>query len=45
MVWVCRLFFPLGTRKLNLVSPLFDKPFLVREILHVLATVLKVIFH
>jgi hypothetical protein len=38
---------PLGTRKL--VSFLFDKPFLVREILLVLATehisVLKVIFH
>jgi hypothetical protein len=30
MVWVCRLSFPLGTRKLNLVSFLFDKPFLVR---------------
>jgi hypothetical protein len=27
MVWVCRLSFPLGTRKLNLVSCLFDKPF------------------
>ena len=31
MVWVCRLSFPLGKRKLNLVSFLFDKPFLVRE--------------